>query len=197
MQGEHHPDTTIAVIERAIPARAGRTFIGHGISAIPKRHPCACRENQTRICRTCRLGGPSLRVQGELKEDEAMSASHRAIPARAGRTQNLNNLKRKLTGHPCACRENFPHLSPQLFTTGPSLRVQGELKALKRSSSTHRAIPARAGRRHRELRFRDIPQGHPCACRENPGEVRPGGRGVGPSLRVQGELVIERSSQVP
>ena len=77
------PDQT----KRAIPARAGRT-LGHGsVSTHTPGHPCACRENRMSSPCSASSLGPSLRVQGELSCPFVLKPQHRAIPARAGRTQ--------------------------------------------------------------------------------------------------------------
>ena len=70
----------------AIPARAGRTCGSVGLAQEKKGHPCACRENQCALVNLQADKGPSLRVQGEHVATEVAEYNDRAIPARAGRT---------------------------------------------------------------------------------------------------------------
>ena len=65
VQGEPRQAARKATRDRAIPARAGRTWNPYRGMAIGEGHPCACRENLSpdRLLRSST--GPSLRVQGE------------------------------------------------------------------------------------------------------------------------------------
>ena len=69
-------------------------------------HPCACRENPSRVHSGIVQGGPSLRVQGEPPVRRQEKWPKRAIPARAGRTEVVSSFVIGNSGHPCACREN-------------------------------------------------------------------------------------------
>ena len=133
------------------------------------------------------MGGPSLRVQGERVILWNGSFGVRAIPARAGRTQQQESQGTVKVGHPCACRENAPRIPSLTFRNGPSLRVQGERNPPARDGTDDGAIPARAGRTYTGTLRKMESKGHPCACRENYQRSRSHMRPVGPSLRVQGE----------
>ena len=126
VQGEPCARRSTSVGIRAIPARAGRTKICWYHHAQTTGHPCACRENQNTNYDITLLGGPSLRVQGELRYTTYYLTTTRAIPARAGRTLAKPRNGPALTGHPCACRENDKRRYWPANEHGPSLRVQGE-----------------------------------------------------------------------
>ena len=132
--------------------------------------------------------GPSLRVQGEPEIDARACFRRRAIPARAGRTDETGVNPAYATGHPCACRENLLMLAILVSWLGPSLRVQGERAPPRLTTLIEWAIPARAGRTPTQPEPGHIREGHPCACRENKKRPTRGGTVGGPSLRVQGEL---------
>ncbi len=141
------PGKMIADLVRAIPARAGRTWLPRpgpkkrrGPSPRVRGEPdglrCyrrCVRAIPARAGRTPatgywldRLSGPSPRVRGELQQLWIISRALRAIPARAGRT-TLEMLRDMISaGHPRACGENDP-------IEGLPFLIQ-------------RAIPARAGR---------------------------------------------------
>ena len=146
VQGEQRNKLEDAPINRAIPARAGRTTKQLPFVPSETGHPCACRENRE----SARLGdnrsGPSLRVQGELHSQPPAIQGGRAIPARAGRTRHNWLHSSRYSGHPCACRENGIGLFQNVKPSGPSLRVQGERLVCLLQKRTPRAIPARAGR---------------------------------------------------
>ena len=170
----------------AIPARAGRTSLFRGCCCCAG-HPCACRENSRGLGLLWLRPGPSLRVQGELRQDTPTYDRVRAIPARAGRTARSRMASGSSTGHPCACRENGAAGRGNPSRNGPSLRVQGEHQDASGYMKIKRAIPARAGRTRARSDVARPRMGHPCACRENVlGEWKELPTS-GPSLRVQGE----------
>ena len=111
-----------------------------------------------------------------------------AIPARAGRTGPRCGDNCRALGHPCACRENSMKERCHIVKSGPSLRVQGELRIISILPLKWRAIPARAGRTSVAGCSMTLATGHPCACRENPVIKTSEPFNIGPSLRVQGEL---------
>ena len=133
------------------------------------------------------IKGPSLRVQGEPRSDHSDDRTHRAIPARAGRTPGIASSGRQKKGHPCACRENLHNDKQCRGIVGPSLRVQGEQEIEEGPVLGVRAIPARAGRTECQSIDPLCGPGHPCACRENSYDPTTGQWTDGPSLRVQGE----------
>ena len=187
MQGERTTSDSSTRRIRAIPARAGRTPRRWRWPSRRTGHPCACRENVSRMGRIGCLRGPSLRVQGEPENLVSALKTARAIPARAGRTLAMQRSFRVKEGHPCACRENDVRLLPKAYWHGPSLRVQGERFKSRVYSSRYRAIPARAGRTQAGNVRYHIEKGHPCACRENASSTVTPMPSSGPSLRVQGE----------
>ena len=133
-------------VQRAIPARAGRTIKAYDSTKASSGHPCACRENVRVYVPEEWLVGPSLRVQGERLLAIGLWPLIRAIPARAGRTTHRSTIASMSSGHPCACRENTKYALRTGPVSGPSLRVQGEPVFLDFTVFPERAIPARAGR---------------------------------------------------
>ena len=146
VQGEPTFEHIASAIQRAIPARAGRTFRRPVFFFGLAGHPCACRENNKKRQELEREGGPSLRVQGELQVLPGSWRPRRAIPARAGRTAVTVSMRFRRAGHPCACRENVRRTPSDRKRHGPSLRVQGERGDGSSGTQSGRAIPARAGR---------------------------------------------------
>mgnify|MGYP006977943327 CR=1 FL=1 len=158
----------------------------------------APKENHISEAFTLEHQRPSLRVQGERRQQRKGGTILGAIPARAGRTRRATSASCNEAGHPCACRENKNYAHENESKKGPSLRVQKELSKFFILLRKQWAIPARAGRTRSRGGVRFLAKGHPCACRENGVGAAAGIVIAGPSLRVQGEphIVVEAPAVV-
>ena len=81
--GDHHDR------HRLIPARAGKTNAPPQRTSSPRAHPRACGENWSAPPRPSTSPGSSPRVRGKLYEPGEHELGVRLIPARAGKTVDL------------------------------------------------------------------------------------------------------------
>ena len=106
VRGKPGPHATAKVLERLIPARAGKTPMAAGPACSATAHPRACGENPDGG-RTCVLRhGSSPRVRGKLHQDPGGAQSGGLIPARAGKTPGHQSNPSSTGAHPRACGEN-------------------------------------------------------------------------------------------
>ena len=145
VRGQPHQSYDMASRRRIIPARAGPTSQATHIPGIGADHPRACGANFATLTGYQPSDGSSPRVRGQRSWDVAIWASMRIIPARAGPTSSLLEMRRIPTDHPRACGAN--QMADEMGRTrfGSSPRVRGQLACRPRQLSKIRIIPARAG----------------------------------------------------
>ena len=104
------PQTRIDLreISRLIPARAGKTLPRDDMHARRAAHPRACGENVREVSLTAIPAGSSPRVRGKPPRLGAAATEAGLIPARAGKTLDLEGAVGGRGPHPRACGENAP-----------------------------------------------------------------------------------------
>ena len=100
---EYHHDLAV----RIIPARAGKTRTIGARRGVVGDHPRACGENMEAVRRHHPPAGSSPRVRGKREIGSADLALGRIIPARAGKTDEVNEVNVVIRDHPRACGENL------------------------------------------------------------------------------------------
>ena len=155
-----------------IPARAGKTPREVIRIPPPSDHPRACGENKDLLFGSEDDPGSSPRVRGKRARVGQGQDRDRIIPARAGKTDEVNEVNVVIRDHPRACGENIecrPECAPD---DGSSPRVRGKPPPGLAGRTRCGIIPARAGKtRRRRHSSRGIPD-HPRACGENRRPVR-------------------------
>ena len=114
------------IIDRNIPAYAGKTTNLHSENNTPAEHPRIRGENQTNATGTPHTQGTSPHTRGKLDPGRWTASTSRNIPAYAGKT-NVHNARIN-TGY------------------GTSPHTRGKLDRLRDRLEEHRNIPAYAGK---------------------------------------------------
>ena len=129
-----------------IPARAGKTGTGPGVAAPGRAHPRACGENELSDIQNITAQGSSPRVRGKPRRDDEQGVRVGLIPARAGKTAQVDPALGQVEAHPRACGENGDIPAGMTFDEGSSPRVRGKRRDPRRRHGRGRLIPARAGK---------------------------------------------------
>ena len=187
VRGKPGPHATAKVLERLIPARAGKTPMAAGPACSATAHPRACGENFTRTPAVRSPGGSSPRVRGKLQGTNRILLQLGLIPARAGKTPARRASSRRRRAHPRACGENIIVMAGLLSGLGSSPRVRGKRPPLVLFGAAVGLIPARAGKTVRGGGACTLAPAHPRACGENLVRRVPGDEEVGSSPRVRGK----------
>ena len=134
---------------RNIPAYAGKTLYACASRVLPAEHPRIRGENAWRGVAFQIKGGTSPHTRGKLLLTTNLRREERNIPAYAGKTASLMNMKRLAREHPRIRGENdfsaFYH--PEYQGTSPHTR--GKLGAATDITVDSRNIPAYAGKTRR------------------------------------------------
>ena len=170
-----------------IPARAGKTTAASSAVSSGGAHPRACGENSSGRPRGTRGAGSSPRVRGKREVDEPGRPGGGLIPARAGKTGQIEVLNGIAEAHPRACGENSLRAAPQGLAAGSSPRVRGKRWSAGDLESKSRLIPARAGKTSSTTSAAGASPAHPRACGENDTAGGAAGNGRGSSPRVRGK----------
>ena len=112
-----------------IPACAGKTRSGAGISRTPSAHPRVCGENMVSTKGTARSEGSSPRVRGKPVAKRCRSICRGLIPACAGKTVRGVEALQCGQAHPRVCGENSQAAYQRPPARGSSPRVRGKLGA--------------------------------------------------------------------
>ena len=131
--------------------------------------------------------GSSPRVRGKHDGDEDLHGVGGLIPARAGKTVDLQGATPARPAHPRACGENLGDLIDRAATVGSSPRVRGKRREGKNGAGAGRLIPARAGKTASAHAGGTAYRAHPRACGENVAALGAMGKAAGSSPRVRGK----------
>ena len=181
-------DTPCDVVDRLIPACAGKTTTSQAHTVANSAHPRVCGENGSSSTPSTPRAGSSPRVRGKRERIADPGDQARLIPACAGKTATARSPAFPSGAHPRVCGENTSREYATACQLGSSPRVRGkpdDAGALPRAPGL---IPACAGKTQgRPTPGRSRPA-HPRVCGENLSGV--GGRvhASGSSPRVRGKL---------
>ena len=146
-RGKRGDAASVAMIQRLIPAHAGKTPTRSGQSAQSAAHPRSRGENYA-LERRCHVGeGSSPLTRGKRVKTRDGLPLERLIPAHAGKTLvGLNS-------------------GPELGGSSPLTR--GKPKSLSHSSDLERLIPAHAGKTRTRTSLTCPSRAHPRSRGEN------------------------------
>ena len=163
-RGQHGREARLV---RLIPAWAGKTRPARSRRACPGAHPRVGGENPSSPRSVGPPGGSSPRGRGKRREADAARASHRLIPAWAGKTCSAAAVQRSFPAHPRVGGENTRAESSSRPKRGSSPRGRGKHPARLASCLAVGLIPAWAGKTAlRRRRSRGLPA-HPRVGGEN------------------------------
>ena len=140
----------------SIPAHAGETLWCIATSLSTRVHPRACGGNLSAASRRSRVGGPSPRMRGKLRDRPHAVVRDGSIPAHAGETNPETEFFSSTKVHPRACGGNEPGDGVLQLHEGPSPRMRGKLLHMvygfigtpNRPLGSSRLTTYSAGRRH-------------------------------------------------
>ena len=134
--------------------------------------------------------GPSPRVRGSLPILDHGYVRLGSIPACAGKPTFSTSAVGIARVHPRVCGEAASDATRAILGRGPSPRVRGSHRPLRRRAPARGSIPACAGKPARGVRPASVTRVHPRVCGEalmpaiHPRDPR------GPSPRVRGSPVV-------
>ena len=177
----------VTILPRIIPARAGQTTRGDGITHSRSDHPRACGANYRASPQTNHRNGSSPRVRGKLPVTWFLPLELRIIPARAGQTTARGLSCKGRPDHPRACGANDEPRADWPDSCGSSPRVRGKRSDARLRVRAGRIIPARAGQTQGvRAAVAPIPD-HPRACGANGRRLHVDVVHLGSSPRVRGK----------
>ena len=208
VRGQLAAPVLISICLRIIPARAGPTRVRTSAVCARSDHPRSCGANGRVVTPESHVAGSSPLVRGQRNANNAIQATSRIIPARAGPTQTPHSLSGRLwiiparagptastpphappnTDHPRSCGANAVVEVFASPVAGSSPLVRGQLSLPMTKPCAVRIIPARAG--PTELRFDVKPASadHPRSCGANLSASASAGSVSGSSPLVRGQL---------
>ena len=152
---------------RNIPAYAGKTHWGCGLTGLPSEHPRVCGENPTDTEAHSIKAGTSPRMRGKHINHDFRSCRHRNIPAYAGKTRGWFGRQLLRWEHPRVCGENIASSFSVPSSAGTSPRMRGKPTNSDWMGTSIRNIPAYAGKTAQPTGCRRHRTEHPRVCGEN------------------------------
>ena len=130
---------------RLIPACAGNTGSGRGMSAKPPAHPRMRGEHPARESCLARSSGSSPHARGTPPADRPPGRPTRLIPACAGNTHSQHRVRRDRQAHPRMRGEHSVAWMPVRSRSGSSPHARGTPAGADFRRCHCRLIPACAG----------------------------------------------------
>ena len=96
----------LVILQRLIPARAGKTLSVPFVETIHRAHPRSRGENSRRLSSVDAPPGSSPLARGKRPGESEARTWERLIPARAGKTPSIASSERTLPAHPRSRGEN-------------------------------------------------------------------------------------------
>ena len=155
------------MLERNIPAYAGKTRAQPGRMAHTQEHPRVCGENSHTQTTALTSHGTSPRMRGKQGLIEQVQRALRNIPAYAGKTLSCRGRDQPQPEHPRVCGENPTYHYSSADGLGTSPRMRGKLFLTLLPIRNIRNIPAYAGKTHRDGTPMILEPEHPRVCGEN------------------------------
>ena len=135
-----------AAFSRTIPANTGRIIGDVDHAHVGRDHPREYGENTVVMAENMSIAGPSPRIRGESRLGPHTHLACRTIPANTGRIRWMGSCLAGVADHPREYGENAFSRSNQLLASGPSPRIRGESRRVKRCYDATGTIPANTGR---------------------------------------------------
>ena len=150
-----------------IPAHAGKTCLRFRTRWRMRAHPRSCGENIDADLEAVSPQGSSPLMRGKRREADAARASHRLIPAHAGKTSRPPWALSPAWAHPHSRGENGISFVRAIFTADSSPLMRGKRGVLLRALSGPGLIPAHAGKTSMALQRSPRSPAHPRSRGEN------------------------------
>ena len=135
----------IARIGRFIPAGAGNTVLRSTRCAAHPVHPRGRGEHWPPTVLSTTMNGSSPRARGTRNHPIRCGRPNRFIPAGAGNTARLRDLRDRAAVHPRGRGEHSSARSLEVFFSGSSPRARGTPNPCAGAGHSRRFIPAGAG----------------------------------------------------
>ena len=143
-RGKLGPVLQEGLLERLIPAHAGKTGPTCLESWLPKAHPRSRGENSISRRSRARMRGSSPLTRGKHVQFCASIVSLRLIPAHAGKTCQSRLRRVGSTAHPCSRGENACGEAVTAVSVGSSPLTRGKRLVVDKATFKARLIPAHA-----------------------------------------------------
>ena len=179
---------------RFIPACAGNRTVAVTAACIPPVHPRVCGEQLVEGGEQFKADGSSPRVRGTDSAGTVVNSQTRFIPACAGNSGNIIEMRAGTSVHPRVCgKQRWPRPTP-CRSPGSSPRVRGTEIVLCSPLVQRRFIPACAGNSlpHADVLLRRPV--HPRVCGEQTRPLLDVFQPLGSSPRVRGTGQVDRLS---
>ena len=186
VRGNLRPGGAARLVERSIPACAGKPEAARRRRRELRVHPRVCGETRAEDGSTMWSSGPSPRVRGNPDRTAGTSSRRGSIPACAGKPTGGCWPRSTRWVHPRVCGETRRRSSGVRIVSGPSPRVRGNRPRSADSAPSRGSIPACAGKPWRMRATRLLPGVHPRVCGETAPAPGAHPRHGGPSPRVRG-----------
>ena len=146
MRGKQRRRQDRELLQRLIPAYAGKTRTGGRRWQRLRAHPRVCGENHFISQYFDYEKGSSPRMRGKHQSRRRLRSARRLIPAYAGKTQRLCSERLAKPAHPRVCGENRVNRLRLVAAVGSSPRMRGKPIDLATLTDRDRLIPAYAGK---------------------------------------------------
>ena len=178
------------VLDRLIPACAGKTPRASSSRNRVRAHPRVCGENSTVTHQAPPAQGSSPRVRGKRTSLSKLLRISGLIPACAGKTSSPVTSPVGTKAHPRVCGENLTRNAERSRLSGSSPRLRGKRLGRCRHGCGRGLIPACAGKTSVSSRVSLSSRAHPRVCGENTSRRHGRPHDEGSSPRVRGKLCV-------
>ena len=134
------------VVDRLIPAHAGKTDVPLSREEMKRAHPRSRGENRVIDVYLSGLRGSSPLTRGKLRPSGLEGGHDGLIPAHAGKTATKSSSKPRGPAHPRSRGENEIARAEDVNANGSSPLTRGKRLAVNLPWNAYRLIPAHAGK---------------------------------------------------
>ena len=182
---ERRPDQLI--VDRLIPAHAGKTSSVQAAAPPMRAHPRSRGENSCESLMVSWVGGSSPLTRGKPTTSRKGSGPSRLIPAHAGKTRRARRYGRSVPAHPRSRGENAFRRPVVNHDVGSSPLTRGKRLRSRRTRAARRLIPAHAGKTAVSVAVWVSGSAHPRSRGENRATGSSARRGRGSSPLTRGK----------
>ena len=178
---------TVVIVERLIPAHAGKTLGSGMIRGSLRAHPRSRGENPSLTCLPTVMVGSSPLTRGKLNTNNHQNNREGLIPAHAGKTLFVGLCAFAHRAHPRSRGENQIKRSGLSQTKGSSPLTRGKPRESGMRLATCGLIPAHAGKTIEAHSNGTVGRAHPRSRGENSLFGLRGGDRLGSSPLTRGK----------
>ena len=190
---ERRPDQLI--VDRLIPAHAGKTSSVQAAAPPMRAHPRSRGENSCESLMVSWVGGSSPLTRGKPTTSRKGSGPSRLIPAHAGKTRRARRYGRSVPAHPRSRGENAFRRPVVNHDVGSSPLTRGKRLRSRRTRAARRLIPAHAGKTAVSVAVWVSGSAHPRSRGENRATGSSARRGRGSSPLTRGKPLLDRAAK--